>query len=102
MATDVAARGIDVDDIDAVFNYDMPQDDEYYVHRIGRTARAGRTGQAFTFVVGREFRTIKEIERYTKTKIVNMQIPTLKDVEEIRTNTLKGESLTASTNSYAY
>ncbi|MEO8664493.1 MAG: DEAD/DEAH box helicase [Ignavibacteria bacterium] len=88
VATDVAARGIDVDDIDAVFNYDMPQDDEYYVHRIGRTARAGRTGQAFTFVVGKEFRAIKEIERYTKTKIVSMQIPTLKDVEEIRTNTL--------------
>lgn len=88
VATDVAARGIDVDDIDAVFNYDMPQDDEYYVHRIGRTARAGRTGQAFTFVVGKEFRTIKEIERYTKTKIVSMQIPTMKDVEEIRTTTL--------------
>ena len=88
VATDVAARGIDVDDIDAVFNYDMPQDDEYYVHRIGRTARAGRAGQAFTFVVGKEFRAIKEIERYTKTKIVSMQIPSMKDVEEIRTNTL--------------
>lgn len=91
VATDVAARGIDVDDIDAVFNYDMPQDDEYYVHRIGRTARAGRAGQAFTFVVGKEFRTIKEIERYTKTKIVSMQIPSMKDVEEIRTNTLINE-----------
>jgi ATP-dependent RNA helicase DeaD len=91
VATDVAARGIDVDDIDAVFNYDMPQDDEYYVHRIGRTARAGRAGQAFTFVVGKEFRTIKEIERYTKTKIVNIKIPSMKDVEEIRTNTLVNE-----------
>ena len=91
VATDVAARGIDVDDIDAVFNYDMPQDDEYYVHRIGRTARAGRAGQAFTFVVGKEFRAIKEIERYTKTKIVSMQIPSMKDVEEIRTNTLVTE-----------
>ena len=91
VATDVAARGIDVDEIDAVFNYDMPQDDEYYVHRIGRTARAGRAGQAFTFVVGKEFRMIKEIERYTKTKILSMQIPTLKDVEEIRTNTLVNE-----------
>lgn len=91
VATDVAARGIDVDDIDAVFNYDMPQDDEYYVHRIGRTARAGRAGQAFTFVVGKEFRTIKEIERYTKTKIVSMQIPSMKDVEEIRTTTLMNE-----------
>ncbi len=91
VATDVAARGIDVDEIDAVFNYDMPQDDEYYVHRIGRTARAGRAGQAFTFVVGKEYRAIKEIERYTKTKIVSMQIPTMKDVEEIRTNTLVTE-----------
>jgi ATP-dependent RNA helicase DeaD len=91
VATDVAARGIDVEDIDAVFNYDMPQDDEYYVHRIGRTARAGRAGQAFTFVAGKEFRAIKEIERYTKTKIVSMQIPSMKDVEEIRTNTLVNE-----------
>ncbi|MEO8446354.1 MAG: DbpA RNA binding domain-containing protein, partial [bacterium] len=88
VATDVAARGIDVDDIDAVFNYDMPQDDEYYVHRIGRTARAGRKGQAFTFVVGREFRAIKEIERYTKTKITSIPIPSIKDVEEVRTNSL--------------
>lgn len=88
IATDVAARGIDVDDIDVVFNYDMPQDDEYYVHRIGRTARAGRTGQAFTFVVGREIRSIKEIERYTKTKIIRQQVPSLKDVEEVRTNIL--------------
>ncbi|HMQ68320.1 MAG TPA: DEAD/DEAH box helicase [Ignavibacteria bacterium] len=91
VATDVAARGIDVDDIDAVFNYDMPQDDEYYVHRIGRTARAGRAGQAFTFVVGKEFRTIKEIERYTKTKIISLPIPSMKDVQEIRTNTLINE-----------
>lgn len=50
IATDVAARGIDVDDVEAVFNYDIPQDDEYYVHRISRTGRAGRTGRAFTFV----------------------------------------------------
>ena len=50
VATDVAARGIDVDDVDAVFNYDLPQDEEYYVHRIGRTGRAGRTGMAFSFV----------------------------------------------------
>jgi ATP-dependent RNA helicase DeaD len=86
VATDVAARGIDVDDIDAVFNYDMPQDEEYYVHRIGRTARAGRTGHAHTFVVGREFRTIKEIERYTNSKIIRKQPPTTEDVAEIRTS----------------
>lgn len=91
VATDVAARGIDVEEIDAVFNYDMPQDEEYYVHRIGRTARAGRAGQAFTFVVGKDFNKIKEIERYTKTKIVRQQIPSLKDVEEIRLNSLIGD-----------
>lgn len=88
VATDVAARGIDVEEIDAVFNYDMPQDEEYYVHRIGRTARAGRAGQAFTFAVGKDFNKIKEIERYTKTKIVRQQIPSMKDVEEIRLNSL--------------
>lgn len=86
VATDVAARGIDVDDIDAVFNYDMPQDEEYYVHRIGRTARAGRTGQAHTFAVGKEFRAIKEIERYTKSKIIQKQPPSSEDVAEVRTS----------------
>ncbi len=88
VATDVAARGIDVEEIDAVINYDMPQDEEYYVHRIGRTARAGRAGQAFTFVSGKDIRTIREIERYTKTKIMRRQIPSLKDVEEMRTNVI--------------
>lgn len=88
VATDVAARGIDVDEIDAVFNYDMPQDEEYYVHRIGRTARAGRAGQAFTFVVGRDFNKIKDIERYTKTKIIRQTIPSAKDVEQVRMNTM--------------
>ncbi|MBS1517889.1 MAG: DEAD/DEAH box helicase [Bacteroidetes bacterium] len=91
VATDVAARGIDVDEIDAVFNYDMPQDEEYYVHRIGRTARAGREGQAFTFVKGKDFRKLKDIEKYTKTPINKLPVPTLKDVEEIRTKTLVEE-----------
>jgi ATP-dependent RNA helicase DeaD len=86
VATDVAARGIDVDEIDAVFNYDVPQDEEYYVHRIGRTARAGRTGQAFTFVTGREIYKIKDIERYSKTKIIKKAIPSLEDVEAVKTN----------------
>lgn len=91
VATDVAARGIDVDDIDAVFNYDMPQDEEYYVHRIGRTARAGRTGQAHTFVVGKEFHKIKDIERYTKSKILRMNPPSSEDVAELRTSTFLEE-----------
>ncbi len=86
VATDVAARGIDVDDVDVVFNYDVPQDEEYYVHRIGRTGRAGRTGKAFTFCVGREIYKLKDIMRYTKTKIPQQKLPTLSDVEEVKTN----------------
>ena len=82
VATDVAARGIDVDDVDIVFNYDIPQDEEYYVHRIGRTARAGREGTAFSFVVGRDIYKLKDIQKYTKTKIMRKDLPTLGDVEE--------------------
>ena len=84
IATDVAARGIDVDDVEAVFNYDIPQDDEYYVHRIGRTGRAGRTGCAFTFVKGKEVYKLKDIMRYCKTKIVAMPIPSTDDVAQIK------------------
>ncbi|HLT24499.1 MAG TPA: helicase-related protein, partial [Ignavibacteria bacterium] len=91
IATDVAARGIDVDEIDAVFNYDLPQDIEYYVHRIGRTARAGRSGQAFTFVTGKDIFKIRDIEKYTKTKIHRQGIPSIKDVEMIRTNEIISE-----------
>ena len=81
VATDVAARGLDVDDIDLVINYDMPQDEEYYVHRIGRTARAGREGAAFSFVSGRDIYKLKDIQKYTKTKIERRDLPTLKDIE---------------------
>ncbi len=84
IATDVAARGIDVDDVEAVFNYDIPQDDEYYVHRIGRTGRAGRTGRSFTFVKGKEVYKLKDIMRYCKTKIYAMPIPSLNDVNQIK------------------
>lgn len=84
VATDVAARGIDVDDVDAVFNYDIPQDDEYYVHRIGRTGRAGRNGIAFSFVTGKEVYKLKEIQRYCKTKIKAQPIPSVHDVAEAR------------------
>ena len=80
IATDVAARGIDVDDVEAVFNYDLPQDDEYYVHRIGRTGRAGRVGRSFSFVSGREVYKLKEIQRYCKTKIYAQKVPSLNDV----------------------
>jgi ATP-dependent RNA helicase DeaD len=88
VATDVAARGIDVENIEAVFNYDIPQDEEYYVHRIGRTARAGKNGLAFTFVVGREIYKLRDIESYASTKITRMSIPTLTDVEEVKTTVL--------------
>jgi ATP-dependent RNA helicase DeaD len=84
VATDVAARGIDVDDVEAVFNYDVPQDDEYYVHRIGRTGRAGRDGRAFTLVVGREIYKLKDIMRYCKTKIKAQPIPSINDVTAVK------------------
>ncbi|WP_084301845.1 DEAD/DEAH box helicase [Desulfonatronovibrio hydrogenovorans] len=90
VATDVAARGIDVDDIEAVFNYDIPNDVEYYVHRIGRTGRAGRTGMAFTFVSGREMYKIRDIQRFTKSKIIQRRVPSIGDVEQARTEKFLG------------
>ena len=75
IATDVAARGIDVDDVEAVINYDIPQDIEYYVHRIGRTGRAGRKGRSFTFVNNREMYKIREIERVCRTKVEEKKLP---------------------------
>ena len=77
IATDVMARGIDVEDIEAVFNYDIPQDDEYYVHRIGRTGRAGREGRAFSLVVGRDIYKLREIQKYCRTTILPQPVPTL-------------------------
>lgn len=91
VATDVAARGIDVDDVDAVFNYDLPQDDEFYVHRIGRTGRAGRTGNAFTFVAGKEIYKLRDIMRYCKTKIKAMPIPSYNDVQMTKSENLLQE-----------
>lgn len=75
IATDVAARGIDVDNVEAVINYDLPQDTEYYVHRIGRTGRAGRTGRSFTFATARELYRIREIERVCHTTIEEKKLP---------------------------
>lgn len=87
VATDVAARGIDVENVEAVINYDLPQDEEYYVHRIGRTGRAGRSGRAFSFVGGRtDVFKLKDIQRYTKAKIVQQTVPSYEDVAEVRTN----------------
>jgi len=75
IATDVAARGIDVDNVEAVINYDIPQDIEYYVHRIGRTGRAGKTGRAFTFVSGREIFKIRDIEKVCRTSVEEKKLP---------------------------
>ena len=76
VATDVAARGIDVDDVELVINYDIPQDDEYYVHRIGRTGRAGREGKAVTLISGNEQKKrLADIERYAKARIPKKQLP---------------------------
>ena len=86
VATDVAARGIDVDDVEVVFNYDLPYDGEDYVHRIGRTGRAGRSGRAISFAAGREVFQIRNIERYTNTRIQRGKPPTAGEVEEARAN----------------
>lgn len=91
VATDVAARGIDVDEVDMVFNYDIPRDEEYYVHRIGRTGRAGREGSAYSFVTNKDRRQIKTIERYANTKIEKTMIPTIEDVSEVREEGIKEE-----------
>ena len=81
VATDVAARGIDIDEIDMVINYDLPQDPEDYVHRIGRTGRAGRSGRAVSFVYGRDIYRLQNIERYTRQRIPRARIPSLEEVE---------------------
>ncbi len=93
IATDVAARGIDVDDVEAVFNYDVPQDIEYYVHRIGRTGRAGKEGKAFTLVCGREIYKIREIERICKTKMEEKKVPSAKAAIAKRANKIMNNAL---------
>ena len=94
IATDVAARGIDVEDIDAVFNFDLPQDEEYYIHRIGRTGRAGKTGASYTLVSGRkQINALKEIERQIKTKIEHKAIPFFDEINVVKNEKLI-ESLT--------
>lgn len=88
VATDVVARGIDVDELELVINYDIPQEEEYYVHRIGRTGRNGNKGKAYTFVVGKEKNKIKGIEKYANTKMLVGKLPTLEQVNEVRNNKL--------------
>ena len=86
VATDVAARGLDVDDIEVVFNYDLPHDGEDYVHRIGRTGRAGKLGRAITFVAGREIWKMQNIIKFTRGRIKREKVPSAEEVEEKRTN----------------
>lgn len=84
VATDVAARGLDVDRISHVLNYDIPHDPESYVHRIGRTGRAGRSGTALLFVSPRERHLLNSIERVTRQKLIERQLPTVDDVNAQR------------------
>jgi len=86
VATDVAARGIDVDDVQVVFNYDIPYDVEDYVHRIGRTGRAGRSGRAVSFVSGREFFRVRNIGRFINARIERGRIPSLREIEDAKVN----------------
>jgi ATP-dependent RNA helicase DeaD len=89
VATDVAARGLDVERISSVINYDIPSDTESYVHRIGRTGRAGREGKAVLFVTPRQQRMKRDIEQYTKQKIEPMKLPTQADVASRRIGLFK-------------
>ncbi len=92
VATDVAARGIDVSGVDAVFNYDLPQDNEYYIHRIGRTGRAGRTGTAYTLISGRkQFYELREIERYTKATIQEKSLPQKSEIVAMKKDNIVNE-----------
>lgn len=92
VATDVAARGIDVKDVDAVFNYDLPMEIESYVHRIGRTGRAGKSGVAISFLSAREdVRRMKDIERHTGVPVEKKELPSTKDVMKFKIEALQGK-----------
>jgi ATP-dependent RNA helicase DeaD len=84
VATDVAARGLDVDDLEVVFNFDLPNDAEDYTHRIGRTARAGKSGRAVTFVSGREIYKLQSMVRFANLRIRRESVPSLDQVDEAR------------------
>lgn len=82
IATDVAARGLDIKNVDVVFNYDLPQEEEQYVHRIGRTGRAGKEGKSYSFVFGRDIEKLKNIQRYAKCEIEETKIPRYAEIKE--------------------
>lgn len=89
VATDVAARGIDVDNMDVVYNFDFPQETEYYVHRIGRTGRAGKEGLAITLLTPRQRNLVRDLERITKSTIERKPLPTASKIREIRAEQIK-------------
>ncbi len=91
IATDVAARGIDVSGVEAVFNYDIPEDIEYYVHRIGRTGRAGKSGKSFTLVGGREMYKLREIEKICHTKFEERHVPNAKEITRVKSSKVFAE-----------
>ncbi len=97
IATDVAARGIDVENVEAVINYDIPQDIEYYVHRIGRTGRAGKKGRSFTLVTSREMYRIRDIERACNTKIEEKKLPKATKVMKVKAKAIIDEALLQNT-----
>ena len=96
VATDVAARGIDVDDVEAVINYDLPRDAEDYVHRIGRTGRAGRSGKAISFITAREFWLLDRIQRMTRIRIRRERVPTPLEAAKHRTDALVSSAVALS------
>lgn len=81
VATDVAARGLDIDGVEAIINFDLPQETEVYVHRIGRTGRAGEAGVAISFATPREHQLLAAIEKYARTKMKQLEVPSVKDIE---------------------
>ncbi len=91
IATDVAARGIDVSGVEAVFNFDIPEDIEYYVHRIGRTGRAGKSGKSFTLVGGREMYKLREIEKICHTTIEERKVPGAKEITRVKSQKVFAE-----------
>ncbi|WP_024866661.1 DEAD/DEAH box helicase [Butyrivibrio sp. FCS014] len=91
IATDVAARGIDVSGVEAVFNFDIPEDIEYYVHRIGRTGRAGKSGKSFTLVGGREMYKLREIEKVCHTRIEERRVPGAKEITRAKSQKVFAE-----------
>ena len=95
VASDVAARGLDIDDVDVVFNYDVPTDEEYYVHRIGRTGRAKKTGLSITLVTRQEKSKLRSIMSYTKSSIEQMMIPSLEKVIKVRVKKIMLEAITS-------